>query len=151
MARLSTFVYGIMISVAIVSIFLTASIKLMDNYNTNIPTEYNDSFTTISDFSTIEDNTQDLKESVLSESETSKIPIIGDALDVLGKYFEAGVKSARLVASYLNVFETLATETLDKNAQFLGSAYAPIKALIISLVAVLILFLLIGVYLRYKT
>lgn len=144
----SNLVIGMLIVVAIFSPLFLGLSKLTTNYGVTIPERYNDTFTTLSDMSTMDDYTEELKSSVMNEEEPPKT-LIGEAIDILGKYFERGYKTLQLVPKTLGVFTGMVNAILDTNINLFGTATLSLRFLAISIVAMGIVFAIVAVLVKW--
>lgn len=149
MAELSKIVYAMIAIVAVFAILFTWQSNLIVSYNKELPNEYNETFQLMSNMKNISDQVGDYKELALSESNEDASPF-SQFVDIIGKYFERGVKIIQLVPNMLNLIDTMLQSILGSNVNLLGIAVTPLNFLVIIGLTAIITFAIISILLRYN-
>lgn len=146
--KASNFIIGLLLITAIFTPLFMWLSALLNNYGVDVPDKYNNTFTTLSDMSTMDSYTEEYKTSLMNEDEPPKT-LIGEAIDIVGKYFERGYKTLQLVPKTLGVFTGMVNGILDSNVNLFGTATLSLKFLATSVVAILLLFGIVSVLVKW--
>lgn len=138
MAKASDFMYGMIISIGIISVLTIFLSQLFTNYSISVPAEHNDTLNLMSDISSINDYVEEQKEQALSETEKDKT-LLGEALDIIGFWFERGVKTLKLIPDILTLFETIINAGINSVSGLLGITTAALRFMAVSIVTVFII------------
>jgi len=141
MAKASDFMYGMILSIGILAVITIFLSQLFTNYAVTIPAEHNKTLTLMSNISSVNVYVEEQKEQALSETEKEKT-LLGNVLDILGFWFERGVKTLKLIPNILGLFSSIASAGINSASSILGIAAGPLKFIVISMATV---FLIIGV------
>ena len=145
MARLSDFIYGMIIVVGVMSVFFGFASITMNQYGVTVPDKYNETFQVLSNMTAIDDQTQAFKETTLDEDEnktSSWLGSLADKADIIGNYFSQGYRTVRLVPDTVDVFNGMVDASLDTNVNMYGSATTSLRFIVTSLA---LMFLVIGI------
>ena len=146
--KASNFIIALIIITGCFAPLFTYLVVLTNNYGVPVPGAYNQTFQIIQNRTQINQQTAALKSSVLNEEEQSQ-SFIGEALDILGKYFERGYKSAQILPQTISIFDTMAAEVTSSNNPLFGNTGNILYFIAISIVTVGILALLISALLKW--
>jgi len=141
MAKASDFMYGMIISIGIISVLAIFLSQLFTNYAVVVPAEHNKTLTLMGNISSVNVYVEEQKEQALSETEKEKT-LIGEVLDILGFWFERGVKTLKLIPDILMLFEGIIGAGISSSSSVLGIAAPVLKFMIVSMATV---FIVIGV------
>ncbi len=146
--KASNFIIALIIIAGIFTPLFSFIVEFAVNYGVSVPVQYNQTFASIQDKTGINTYTETLKESTYNENEPPK-SVIGEAVDILGKYFERGYKTVQLIPSVISLFENMLNDILGTNNIIFGNAGAIIYFIVISIISVGFTFLLISALIKW--
>lgn len=109
-------------------IFVNYGVPLTDNYNTT--------FRALSNMSGINKAVESQKTDVLTESGNTQSNPVGQALDLLGYWFNRGYSALKATVTVTSLFTTITDAGLNSLSQFIGIAVEPLKFIITACVVV---------------
>lgn len=152
MPQLSSFVYGMILFVGIMAVFFGFASMTMNQYGVTVPTKYNQTFTTLSNMTAINEQTEALKVTTLDEDQnatSSKFGVFTDLADIVGIYFTKGYRTAKLIPNTLGVFNDMVDASLDTNVNMYGSATLSLRFIVGSLILMFIVFGIASILLKW--
>lgn len=138
MVKASTFMYSIIIIVTVFAVLGGFISSLSLNYNVNIPAQDNKTLNILKNMTAVNVYIHNQTNTGLSEDKTPKT-WIGEALDILGLWFERGLATIKLIPNVLTFFEAMFSAAIESSSGLLGTAYQPLKFMVIGLVTVAII------------
>lgn len=146
--KASNFLYGLIFVVGVFMVLWGFSAQMMVNYGVPVPNKYNDTFTVLTDRTMIDQTTAELKSATLDEDQPPKT-LVGESIDIIGKYFERGLKTVRLVTNTGAIFTSIVDAILDTNVNLFGEATVSLKFIVLSVFIVAIVFLILGALIKW--
>lgn len=152
MPKLTTFMYGMIISIAVFTVLFSVGSKLIVNYNVPIPAQHNATFVAMTNMTAINEQTADLKAKALKEDVNKTTGFFGqleERFDILGLYFQRGYKTAQIIPRTTNIFFTMVDAILDSNLNLFGIATVSLRFMIMNLVLVAIIGVIIALLVKW--
>lgn len=149
--KISNFVYGMIISVGIFTVFFIFAADTLLNYGVTIPEQYNTTFTKLSNMSAMDDQTLAIKEATLREDANATSGFFGrlEVLsDILGIYYSRGYQAVTLVPNTVDVALDMSNSVLDTNNLW-GTAGPALRFIVTSLIIVAVMFLIISILVKW--
>lgn len=145
MSKLSSLTYGLIISVAILMIFVTFNSNLLVNSNIPISSADNQTMLILTNMKNITDSANAIKGKTLDEQQ-DKNYFEQAYYDLIGKYFERGLAVAKLIPNMLKLFDNMLISIFGR-ITILGIALSPLSFLLTMLLLFAILFAILSIVL----
>lgn len=138
MAKISNFMYGMVLSIGLFAILSLVLGQLFVNYNVALPGKYNQTISQFTNTTAISSYVKEQKTATLAEESGQKSNPLSEAFDILGYWFERGYSALKASRNIIELFTTLVDLGINSISEFIGIAAEPLKFIIISLVVVAI-------------
>ena len=147
--KASKLLYGLVISISLFGIMFIFISQLTKNYGVAVPDGFNQTFQKMTDITEVKGEIYELK----NESIPTKNPpktLIGEAIDIIGKYFERGLKVIRIIPNTIDILKNIFTSGIDSSSNILGITTDPIKTIVILCLVIGIVTFVISTYLKWE-
>lgn len=138
MAKASKLMYGIIIMLTVMGVLTIFLGQFFVNYGVTIPAAQNETLNLLADSTAIDVYIEEQKQEALSEDEPPST-LLGEALDILGFWFQRGIQTLKLIPKVLTLAETLTTSAITSASGSLGISAIPLRNMIIALLTVFII------------
>lgn len=145
MSKLSYLTYGLVISVAVLMIFVTFNSNLLVNSNIPISSADNNTMRILTNMKNITDSANTIKGKTLDEQQDKSF-FEQAYYDLIGKYFERGLAVAKLIPNMLNLFDNMLVSIFGR-ITILGIALSPLSFLLTMLLVFAIIFAILSIVL----
>lgn len=155
MVKATNLMYSVIIALGVFAMFFTFISPLLINSGVAIPDKHNQTFQAMRDFSEVEDETQSIRDTAgfggnETSTSTSLIQrVTGIDIDIVGTYFESGLKIITLVPNTLNILSSIITSGFGSLSSIPGMPIKELKFMVLGILAVaVILGIIVSAYLR---
>ena len=138
MAKLSSFMYGMILSVGLFAILSVVLGQLFVNYAVPLTSGYNTTFAALANTTGVASIVEEQKAATLTEGSNAPKSLVGQAFDILGFWFERGFAALKGVGNSIGLFYTITDVSLNSLTQYLGFSIEPLRFMIGALIVVAI-------------
>lgn len=152
MVKVSNFMYGMILTIGIFAVLFGFASKMANNYGVTVPGKYNQTFAVLSNMTPIDDTTETLKETTLTEDTNQTASFFGriqERFDISGLFFIRGLKALKVFPNTINIFSNMVDALLDNEVNLFGTATVSLRFIVVSMVIVAIMSLIIAAIVKW--
>lgn len=150
MAKLTSFMYGLILSVGLFGIMLAFLFNGAISYNKIIPSSDNKTLSALAEIQNLSSTINEQKTNALNEANSQR-SIVSEFLDIVGFWFEKGWNTVKLMAKSVNLAGSYGALAMDSIKGTLGIAYAPLRFIVDNLIIIsIIIGVLIAVLVKWE-